>query len=225
MSDRSPARKRWSFLLRLLVVGGLAGLALIAGANWWVVHQSSGKIVATRALLPVNDVALVLGTSPKVMGGWANPFFEGRMNTAAQLYREGRVRHLLLSGDNGQRGYDEPTAMRKALLARGIPLEAITLDYAGFRTLDSIARAGAVFGLQHFTIVTDDFHQPRAIFLARSFGLDAVGIPSEHVPFRSSKKTRLRELASRVKACLDVYLLHTQPKFSGPPEKIDLVAR
>ena len=168
-------------------------------------------------------MALVLGTSPYV-GQWRNLFFEARMDAAAQLYREGKVRHLLVSGDNGRKEYDEPTWMRDALIARGVPESAITLDYAGFRTLDSMARAKAVFGLQRCTIVTDDFHQARAIFLARAHGLDAVGFQSKPVPLRWSARTRTRELVSRVAACLDVYVLRTKPRFYGPRVEIRVAA-
>jgi SanA protein len=208
---RSPAhalesarlqKRRW--LLRGLIavaITGLAGLAAIGTANWWVLRL---------------DVGLVLGTSPQLAGGWKNPFFEGRIASAATLYQLGRVKHLLVSGDNGRKSYDEPSAMRDALIARGVPAGAITLDYAGFRTLDSMVRAKSVFGLQRVTVITDDFHQPRAIFLARASGLDAFGFPSGHVPFRWSKKTRTREVVSRLKACLDIYVFHTQPKFLGP---------
>lgn len=209
----------------LVVLGGGGVLAVIGFANWWLPRTASPHIIRDRAQLPNNEVALVLGTSPRLRHGSANPFFEGRMTTAAELYRTGKVRHLLVSGDNGRKSYDEPTAMRNALIKRGVPASAITLDHAGFRTLDSMARAKTVFGLQRFTIVTDDFHQPRAVFLARSLGLDVVGVPSQHVPFRWSKKARSREIGSRVKACLDVYVLHTQPKFTGPPVTIRIAER
>jgi SanA protein len=214
---------RVRLLAVLALVAGAAALGLVAIANWWITRTTRAHIITDRARLPRNDVGLVLGTSPKLRGGWSNPFFEGRIATAAELFHAGKVRHLLVSGDNSRRAYDEPTAMRDALVARGVPVTAITLDYAGFRTLDSMARAGAVFGIRRCTIVTDDFHQPRAVFLARSLGLDAVGFPSRHVPFRWSKKTRSREVASRLKACLDVYLLHTQPKFYGPPVAIPIL--
>ncbi len=155
------------------------------------------RVITSANRLPFNEVGLVLGTSKFSSDGVSsNPFFEGRLNTAARLYHAGKVHHLLVSGDNGRKNYDEPTWMRDALIARGVPKEAITLDYAGFRTLDSMARAKEVFGLTSFTIITDDFHQPRAVFLARSRGLDGVGFPSDHVPWIWSKKTRIRELAS-----------------------------
>ncbi len=193
----------------------------VAAANWWVLRSSRNAIVTDLARLPVNDVGLVLGTSRyNADGSDTNPFFLGRMNTVAHLYHEGKIRQILVSGDNDRRGYDEPTWMRDALVARGVPASAITLDDAGFRTLDSMARAKAVFGLERFTIITDDFHQARSIFLAHSLGLDVVGFPSERVPYWRSKKVRTRELASRTVACLDVYILHTRPKFYGPPQKI-----
>lgn len=156
---------------------------------------------------------------------WKNPFFEGRMDAAAELYQRGKVLHLLVSGDNRRKDYDEPTAMRAALVERGVPASAITLDYAGFRTLDSVARAKHVFGLQKTTIVTDAFHQPRALFLARAYGLDATGYCSADVPFRWAKKTLLREVGSRVKACLDIYVLRTKPRFFGPREEIQVASR
>jgi SanA protein len=214
--------KRRKFWLGLVLLGVL-GLSLVTVANWWVLHSTRDAIVADSARLPVNDVALVLGTSRyNGNGSNDNPFFLGRMSTAARLYHEGKVRHLLVSGDNGHAGYDEPTWMRDALMERGVPRSAITLDCAGFRTLDSMARAKAVFGLHRFTIVTDDFHLARAVFLARAFDLDVVGFPSEHVPYWWSKKARTRELASRTVACLEVCLRHTKPRCYGPPVKIEI---
>lgn len=200
-------------------------MALVGAANWWIFRAAAGRIFIDPDQLPPNDVALVLGTS-KFTGGadFPNPFFEGRMDAAASVYHAGKVRHLLVSGDNDRKDYDEPTWMRDALVARGVPEEAITLDYAGFRTLDSIVRAKEVFGLKKFTIITDDFHQARSIFLARSRGLDVVGFPSQPVPWIWSKKVRTRELASRFCACLDVYVLHTSPKFFGPRVEIRVAA-
>lgn len=214
--------KRHTFCAALLFVVFLF-VIVIGGANCWVLHAARSRIITDFAQLPVNDVALVLGTSRFNSDGHSpNPFFLGRMNTAARLYHEGKVRHLLVSGDNGHAGYDEPTWMRDALIKRGVPISAITLDYAGFRTLDSRARAKSVFGLHRFTIVTDDFHLARAVFLAHSFDLDVVGFPSEHVAFWWSKKVRTRELASRTVACLEVCLHHTKPHFYGQPVKIEV---
>lgn len=180
-----------------------------------VVRAGRGRIYFDSKLVPAREVAIVLGTSPKIRQ-WSNPFFESRMNAAAELWKHGKARHFIVSGDNGRKTYDEPSVMRDALVARGVPAEAVTLDYAGFRTLDTMARAVAVFGQQNVTVVTDDFHLPRSLFLAKAHGMDAIGFGGKPVPLTWSKKTRLREVASRVAAWLDVYLLHTKPKFFGP---------
>ena len=195
----------------------VAALALV-GSSAWMFFGAKGRTYSSLSGVPENEVGLVLGTAPKE---GQNPFFEGRMDAAAKLYHSGKVRHLLLSGDNGTRGYDEPTAMKKALLSRGIPESALHLDYAGFRTLDSMARAQAVFGVQEVTVITDDFHLPRSLFLADAFGLKAVGFSSPHVPFALSKKTLTREVCARAAALVDVYVLHRQPRFYGP--KVDLL--
>lgn len=221
-SHEMTARFRRTLWWCLGVFLSVAGL--VAGANFWIIERTRDRIYTSLDALPTEEVALVLGTS-RFVGEYRNPFFEGRMDTAAKLFHAGKVRHFLVSGDNGRPEYDEPTWMRDALVERGVPASAVTLDYAGFRTLDSMIRAKAVFGLSRFTVVTDDFHQPRAVFLARAQGLEVVGCTSEHVPFRWSRQTRARELISRTVACLEVYLLHTKPRFYGPPVKIELAER
>jgi len=196
---------------------------MIGGPNWWILRQARHRIHTSIATIPARDVAVVLGTAPTLAAGkWKNPFFEKRMDAAAELYGQRKVRHFLVSGDNGRKSYDEPTAMRDALITRGVPATAITIDYAGFRTLDTMARAYTVFGQRQVLIVTDDFHMARSLFLAHAHGLDAVGFCSEPVPWKWSKKPRLRELASRVKAWLDVYVIRTKPKFYGPRIEIEI---
>jgi len=203
-----------------LVVG--LGAMTMAAANWWLLRGARGRVFTTAESAPANEVAVVLGTSPTIGQRWVNPFFAGRMDAAATLYHAGKVKHLLVSGDNGRKTYDEPTAMRDALVQRGVPAMAITLDYAGFRTLDTMARAQSVFGLRRCTVVTDDFHLARSLFLAEAHGLDAVGCQSAPVRWEWSKKTRFREIASRTVAWLDVCVLRTKPKFYGPPVEIRL---
>ena len=194
----------------------IAGAGLVIAGNLWIVTRAAGRVFASVENVPKNDVALVLGTSARLKGGGDNPFFVGRMAAAAELYRAGKIRHLILSGDNREARYDEPSSMRHALVQLGMPADAATLDYAGFRTLDSFARAKKVFGVDRLTIVTDDFHSPRAVLLARHFGIDAFAYHSRPVPMRSSAKTRIREIAARVRALLDLYVLRTKPHFLGP---------
>ena len=115
-------------------------LGVVTLANTWVLYHGGRAVYNEAESLSAGRVALVLGTAPRV-GRWNNPFFPGRMDAAAELYRVGKVRHILVSGDNGRKTCDEPTAMRDALVERGVQATDITLDYAGFRTLDSVARA------------------------------------------------------------------------------------
>ena len=140
------------------------------------------------------------------------------MDVSAQLYHAGYASHLLLSGDNQTVVYNEPAAMREALLQRGVPNTALTLDPAGFRTLESILRARTVFGVRKPIIVTDDFHLPRALFLCATTGLDAVGYASATVPWRQSYRARSRECFSRVLALKEAFQRASfKPVSPAPP--------
>jgi SanA protein len=190
--------------------------------NGWMTQRVAARVFAAAASVPARDVALLLGTSARTAGGYRNPHFDHRMEAAAALYHAGKIRHLILSGDNHIKAYDEPSDMREALLQRGVPESAMTLDYAGFRTLDSVARAKAVFQQPRLTIISDDFHVPRALFLADAYGLDAIAFTARQVPERYARATLWREYFARVKAVLDVYVFGTEPKFYGPPVEIRL---
>lgn len=173
------------------------------------------------ASTPERDVALVLGTSPTT-NGRKNLFFVARMEAASELYRLGKVRHIIVSGDNRRAEYDEPTAMREALIASGVPDAAITRDYAGFRTLDSVVRARDVFGQSRVTIVSQEFHDARAIFIAQDHGIDAIGLAASDVAGARGFVVRARETLARTLAVLDTKVLGTRPHFPGPPELISL---
>jgi SanA protein len=169
--------------------------------------------------VPVLPVALVLGCSPLIQGR-PNLFFQYRMAAAAELYHAGKVRALIVSGDNGSKDYDEPTAMKAALEKLGVPAAAVHCDYAGFRTLDSVARAWSVFGQKRFLVISQRFHNERAVFIARRHGLEAHGYNAQDVAGGAGMKTHLREYLARVQSVLDVTLLGTKPKFGGPPVKL-----
>lgn len=215
--------------LRKILLAGFVGAALVmAGVlalNEWIVRSTRSAIFTDVNAVPQNDVALVLGTGKYLRGsGKINPHFRKRVEAAAALYHAGKAKHLLLSGDNHIAGYDEPTDMAEALMALQVPPSAMTLDYAGFRTLDSVVRAQKVFGQKRVTIVTDDFHVSRAVFLARHEGLEAVAFTSAKVSTLFSARTRVREVGARVKAALDVYVLHTRPHFLGEPVEIQIAS-
>lgn len=212
-------RRILKILLLSAVTVLLLGLGGLLAANLLVLSMGQNRIVKDLSQIAVGSTGLVLGTAPRSAGGGGpNPFFESRMDAAARLYKAGSVHRLLLSGDNRRADYNEPAAMRDALRQRGLPDAALSLDYAGFRTLDSIVRAKKVFQLEKdVVVITDDFHLPRALFIAGETGLPALGFSAEPVPWKRSYRTRIREWFSRARACLDVYWWKTQPHFLGAP--------
>ena len=210
--------RRWLFLLSGWIPIGLVGFVVFC--NLWVLGATHRFIAKDVDSARVNDVALVLGTSKMIAPGRANHHFKNRIRTAAELFWRKKVQHVLVSGDNGTKYYNEPRDMRDALIELGVPPAAITRDFAGFRTLDSMVRAREVFQLDEFTVVTDPFHLPRAIFIARHNGSNVTGVASKRVPFRSSFNTEVRECLARVKAVLDVYVFDTRPRLPIVPEPI-----
>lgn len=196
----------------------LAGLA----CNAWVMLSTRHLIYADPARVPENAVALLLGTSPHVRGGGANPYFRNRIRAAVRLYQAGRIQHILVSGANPSRYYNEPRAMFKALVARGVPPGAITLDFAGFRTLDSVVRARRVFGQTRMTIISQRFHDYRALFIAEHFGLHAVAFAAAPVSMDQAVWAHAREWLARIRAVLDLFVLNAQPRFLGDPVAVRL---
>jgi SanA protein len=152
-------------------------------------------------------VALVLGTSKKVIGGQPNPYFHFRMEAAAELYNSRKVERFILSGDNRTRYYNEPNDMKVALMRLGVPDSVITLDVAGLRTFDSVLRSKEIFGCNKVTIVTQEFHSSRAVFIGKHFDIDAYGYVAQNLPLNKSFKLLIREYFARTKAVLDVLLI------------------
>lgn len=214
----TSARIHWAraAAIWLLVIAGM-GWQLLQLSGEWVSYSTRGKILS-----PGDDgcaeVAVVLGTAPHSRRGYRNPYFFNRIKAAAELYHTGCVKKLLVSGDNGSRQYNEPLAMKQALIAEGVPASAIHCDYAGFRTFDSMIRAWKVFGLKEFIVVSQDFHLQRALFIADAKGLNVRGYPAATPSWYGSDFiTRIRERLARVKCILDLYVLNTHPKFLGKP--------
>jgi len=211
-------KRRW-VLLAVLVV---AGLGFVFGCERWVERSAEGRCFDAAAEVPSAPVAVVLGTSARLADGRANLFFLPRMEAAAALFKAGKVKALIVSGDNGTQGYDEPTDMKRVLMQMGVPAEKVVCDYAGFRTLDSVVRAKEVFGQQRMIFVSQRFHNARAIYLARAFGIEAYGLDATDVPVALSVKTFLREKLACVKAVLDVNVLGTKPRFLGEKVSVPL---
>lgn len=214
---------RWLTAVFMIVAMLVAGLCILASHA--CKRASDGRIFTQLESVPANGVGLVLGTSRLLKSGKSNLHFNQRIDAAAALYHTGKVRHLLVSGDNHVASYDEPDDMRAALVAAGVPADAITCDYAGFRTLDSVVRAKEVFSLPSCTIISEEFHCPRALWIAQEHGLDAIAFAAPDVSLKSwSLRADVRERLARGWCAVDLYLLHRGPKFPGPKEPVILSA-
>lgn len=198
---------RWRRLASGLLQAGMLTVLGILICNAWVVEQTEARNFQDINRLPAGKVGLVLGTSRYIAGKKPNLFFDFRIKAAARLYHARKVQVLWLSGNNDSEFYNEPADMKAALMKLGVPAAAIRMDYAGRRTYDSIIRSREVFRIGRLTIISQAFHNARALFLARKLGIDAVAYAAPAVPFSYSPKTYFREYLARPKAVLDVYLL------------------
>ena len=209
----------WKKLLYLIFAFGLIGLILLFSVNYAMLSSAKSKTYQEVSKIEAREVALVLGTSRSVNGRYENPFFSLRMKAAAELYHAGKVKHFLVSGDNSNHNYNEPRDMREKLVKLGVPASAITMDFAGLRTLDSVVRAKKIFQQQKITIISQGFHNPRALWIASACGIDAIAYDAEF-PQWSNKKVIYREYLARLGAWVDLYILGTAPKYLG--DQIDI---
>lgn len=196
-------------------------IVFLTTCNLWVVLSAEDRVFSDVAELPHHRIGLVLGTSHRVQGGGPNKYFENRIRTAAELYKSGKIDHFILSGDNSTRYYNEPIEMKKALVKAGVPATAVTLDYAGLRTLDSIVRSKEIFGQNRITIITQSFHSYRALFISDYYDIDAVAMVADD-PGEGAARLVLREYLARAMAVLDLYVLKTEPRFLGEKEELNL---
>jgi len=211
--------KRYLFkTFRLLVLSALVVFLSVLAINVVMINKAKDASYSSVSEVPTNDVALVFGSRFKTARGNINPFFYSRMKAAAELYHAKKVKHILVSGDNHSKDYDESTDMKNYLISLGIKSKDITLDYAGFRTLDSVVRCKEIFGVEKITLVSQEFHTPRALFLARAEGIDAIAYNADKVA--NSERVQFREKLARLKAFIDRYILFKKPKFLGEKEPI-----
>ena len=203
-----------------LLILGVLSLLFTAFANYKIENSTKEFVTDKLEVLPKTKVAVVLGTAPNLVSGYQNYYFTYRIEAATKLYQSGKVTHFILSGDHGRKNYNEPEAMKQALIKSGVPENVIYLDYAGFRTLDSMIRANEIFGQNEFIVVSQEFHNQRAVYIARQNGINAYGYNAKDVNKNAGLKTNIREYFARTKVFIDSFF-GIQPKFLG--EKIEII--
>lgn len=207
-------------LIKIFVKLLLLLLLAIIVINFWVQLANKNRIYNDVSSIPYNKVGLVLGTSKFLYRGKINLFYQHRIDTAAALFHAKKVDYLLVSGDNSIATYNETKTMQQDLVAKGVPIDKVVLDYAGFRTLDSIVRAEKIFGQQRYTIISQQFHNERALFIADFYNLDTIAINAKDPGFNQlAIKVWGRERLARVKMLIDLWI-GKSPKFLGNQIKI-----
>lgn len=192
-------------------------MSVVYYAKYEIDSFSQGKVYDSIEEVPERKIGLVLGCSKYLSNGRKNLYFQQRIDAAKELYISDKVKFLLVSGDNSTKYYDEPTTMKKDLIALGVPGNKIYCDYAGLSTLDSVVRTKEVFKENQFIVISQGFHVRRAIYLGLAHDIDLIGYAPQGVSGLGSLKTELRECLARGKALLDVKFLNRQPKFLGEP--------
>ncbi|MGL9773264.1 MAG: outer membrane permeability protein SanA [Sodalis sp. (in: enterobacteria)] len=200
-------------IFTMLIIAGVLVLTA-TGLDRWISWKTAPFIYDDLAALPHRQVGVALGTAKYYRTGVINQYYLYRIQGALNAYNSGKVNYLLLSGDNALQSYNEPVTMRRDLIAQGMPDGDIVLDFAGFRTLDSIIRTRKVFDTNDFTIITQRFHCERALFIALNMGIQAqcYAVPSP----KNMLSVRLREIGARLGALSDLYLMKREPRFLGP---------
>lgn len=200
------------FKISVLCIVFCVGFILVS--NYQIEKTTENLTFNSIDTISKNRVGIVLGTSKYLNNGNVNLYYKYRLQAAYELYSKQKIEFILISGDNSTKEYDEPSTFKNDLIDLGVPESKIYLDYAGFRTLDSMVRAKEIFGLHKFTVISQKFHNQRAVYLAKQFDINAIGYNAKNVSSRYGFKTNLREKLARVKVFIDV-LLNVQPKFLG----------
>jgi SanA protein len=204
-------RIRLRYILMSLV---LITVLIIVVCNKIVDNAAYGKTYSIASEIPFNKVGLVLGTSKRLASGHINPYYQNRVNAAVELWKSRKVQSLIISGDNGTVEYNEPADFKEDLVRLGVDSSRIYLDFAGFRTFDSMVRLKKVFGQDSVTIISQQFHNERALYIARREGIVAVAFNAKDISRRHGLKVQAREKLARVKLFID-YMFGAEPRYLG----------
>jgi SanA protein len=203
---------------KVITISALAIIATLLLIMWLcnkaITDTAKNKLYTDLQNIPYNKVGLLLGTSKSGRYGNRNLYYDYRIEAAASLIKNKKIKYLIISGDHSRKNYNEPEAMRADLINAGIDSSIIYLDYAGFRTFDSIKRLKEIFSQDSVTVISQKFHNERAIYLASREGITAIGYNAKDVNTAHGFKTQCREKLARVKVFVD-YIFGTKPKFLG----------
>ena len=206
--------KSFKNIITIFLTLTVSGIFFTLWANHTIDYATEDYVTSSIHKLPQEKVGLVLGTSKNLKNGNKNRYFFNRIDAAEQLYKAGKIKYIIVSGDNSTKNYNEPEDMQNELIARGIPKSHILLDFAGLRTLDSVVRAKEIFGQRSYLIISQRFHNERAVFLAQKKGIEAYGYNARDVNKKGGFKTNVREYFARVKVFWDLFF-GVEPKFGG----------
>lgn len=202
-------KKLIKIILIVLIVLILIGLIVILGINFYVKSSTRVKIIDESKALNLEDVDCILVLGAGVRNGKPSPMLKDRLEVAISLYEKGAAGKLLMSGDHGKKDYDEVNLMKNYAINSGIAGEDIFMDHAGFSTYESIYRAKYIFKAQKIIIVTQEYHLYRALYIAKSLGLEAYGVSATLDDYSGQTTRELREILARDK---DFFLSIFKPK-------------
>jgi SanA protein len=203
--------KKIMLIFFIFIFGAIGSIIL---ANYLIISKSESSLFENVTMIPTRKVGVVLGTRKILPNGYINNYFKFRIEAAVKLYKAKKIKYIIVSGDNSRKDYNETEDMKNALIVKGIPENRIFMDFAGFRTLDSIIRAKEVFGQSSFTVISQKFHNERAVYLAYLEGMEVIAFNAKDVNSYYGIKTQIREKLARVKVFID-YLTGKEPKYLG----------
>lgn len=206
-------------LLILFTLGCVGVVVLIIVCNQIIINVAKGKTFNVLLDIPVNKAGILLGTTKYVSFGPVNPYYKNRITAALELLKNEKITYIIVSGDHSLNNYNEPEQMKADLMKEGIAEDKIFLDYAGYRTFDSMYRLKEIFGQKKVTVISQQFHNERAIYIGKQIGIEAIGYNAADLNSRSGFDVHVREKLARVKVFVD-FLLGIKPKALGKPVTI-----
>lgn len=214
---------KWLLRIFLILLAcGFAGILFFFLVTRYVYWTTASKIETKVANIKQENpplIAIVFGAGLRQKNTEPSAILYDRVFTAVELYRAGKVRKLVMSGDNSSKDYDEPTVMKETAMELGVPAENIVLDYAGRRTYDTCYRAKEIFGIKRAVLVTQEFHLPRAVYLCNALGVESVGIKADRRQYARPRRLAFRETFSIFGAWFDLNIYAWKP-ISGKKEPI-----